>query len=97
MHEMEILSDKKALCHDSVFLRNPLVMVCVIIDGRFGSDGKEPACNEEDLGSIPGSGRTPGVENGNPLQYSGLENSTDREAGWATVHGVTKSRMQLSE
>ena len=66
MHEMEILSDKKALCHDFVFLRNPLVMVWVIIEGCFGSDGKEPACNEEDLGSIPGSGRTPGVENGNP-------------------------------
>ena len=97
MHEMEILSDKKALCHDFVFLRNPLVMVWVIIDGCFGSDGKEPACNEEDLGLIPRSGRTPGVENGNPLQYSGLENSMDRGAWRATVHGVAKSRMQLSE
>ena len=80
MHEMEILSDKKALCHDSVFLRNPLVMVCVIIDGCFGSDGKEPACNEEDLGSIPGSGRTPGEGSGTPLHYYCLENLMDRGA-----------------
>ena len=45
-----------------------------------------------DMGSIPVSGRFPGGEHGNPLQYSGLENSTDRGAWWATVRGVTKSR-----
>ena len=44
-----------------------------------------------DLGSIPGSGRSPGEGNGNPLQYSCLENPMDREAWQATVHGVTKS------
>ena len=49
-----------------------------------------------DLGSIPGSGRSPGEGNGNPLQYSCLENSTDRGAWWATVHGVTKSEIGLS-
>ena len=43
-----------------------------------------------DLGSIPGSGSSHGVGNGNPLQYSGLENSMGRGAWWATVHGVTK-------
>ena len=43
-----------------------------------------------DVGSIPGSGRFPGEGNGNPLQYSCLENSVDREAGRAAVHGVTK-------
>ena len=42
-----------------------------------GSAGKESACNARDLGSIPGLGRSPGEENGYPLQYSGLENSTD--------------------
>ena len=47
--------------------------------------------NTRDLGSIPGSGRFPGEENGNPLQYSWLENSMDRRAWQATVHGVTKS------
>ena len=44
-----------------------------------------------DLGLIPGSGRFPGGGNGNPLQYSCLENSMDRGAWWATVHGVTES------
>ena len=53
-----------------------------------GSDGKEPACNAGNLGLIPGLGRSPGVENGNPLQYSFLENSTDRGACQATVHGA---------
>ena len=43
------------------------------------------------LGSIPGLGRSPGGGNGNPLQYSCLENPMDRETWWATVHGVTKS------
>ena len=43
-----------------------------------GSDGKESACNARDLGSVPGSRRSPGEENGNPLQYSCLENSMDR-------------------
>ena len=45
-----------------------------------------------DTGLTPGSGRFPGVGNGNPLQYSCLENSKDRGAWWATVHGVAKSR-----
>ena len=55
-----------------------------------GSDSKESACNAGDLGSISGSGGSPGERNGNPLQYSCLEKSMDREAWWATVHGVTK-------
>ena len=49
-----------------------------------------------DMGSIPGSGRSPGGGNGNPLQYSCLENPMDRGSWWATVHGVTKSWTQLS-
>ena len=49
-----------------------------------------------DTGSIPGLGRSPGVGNGNPPQYSCLENSVDRGAWWATVHGVTKSRTWLN-
>ena len=57
-----------------------------------GSDSKKSACNKGDLGSIPGSGRFPGEGNGNPLQYSCLKNFMDREAGQATVHGVTKSQ-----
>ena len=55
------------------------------------SDGKEATCNVGDLGSISGLGRSPGEANGNPLQYSCLENPTDRGAQQATVHGVAKS------
>ena len=61
---------------------------------------KNPPANAEDagdLGSIPGLGRSPGEENGNPFQDSGLGTSKDRGAWWATVRGVTKSRTQLSE
>ena len=50
------------------------------------------ACNAGDPGSIPGSGRSPGEGNGTPLQYPYLENPMDREAWWATVHGVAKSQ-----
>ena len=49
------------------------------------------AGDAKDVGLIPGSGRSPGVGNGNPLQYSCLENSMDRGAWWATVHGAAKS------
>ena len=55
--------------------------------------GKESTCNAGDLGSIPGSGRSTGEGNGYPLQYSCLDNSIDRGAWWATIHGVTKSWM----
>ena len=58
-----------------------------------GSDGKESAYNAGDLGLIPGSGRSPGEGIGYPLQYSCLENSMDKGAWWATVHGVAKSDM----
>ena len=48
-----------------------------------------------EAGLIPGSGKSPGGGNVNPLQYSGLENHMDRGASWATVHGFTKSQTQL--
>ena len=60
---------------------------------------KESACNARDTGdtgSIPGSGRSPGGVNGNPLQYSCLENPMDRGAWWTVVHGVAKSQVQLT-
>ena len=62
-----------------------------------GSDGKESAYNAGDLGSIPGSGRSPGEGNGNPLQYSWLENPMDGGAWRATVHRVEKSQTRLSD
>ena len=58
---------------------------------------KESACNTGDLGSIPGSRRSPGEGNDYPLQYSCLENPMDREAWRATVHQVAKSRTRLSD
>ena len=61
-----------------------------------GSEVKASAPSAGDLGSIPGSGRSPGEGNGNPLQYSSLENPMDGEA-WATVHGVAKGRTLLSD
>ena len=61
---------------------------------RMGFPGslvvKHPPTNAGDMGLIPGLGISPGEGNGNPLQYSCLENSIDRGAWWATVHGVTK-------
>ena len=61
-----------------------------------GSDGKESSCSAGDPDSIPGLGRSPGEGNGNPLQYSCLENPMDRGAWWAAVHGVTNGQTLLS-
>ena len=55
-----------------------------------GSEVKASACNAGDLGSTPGLGRSPGERNGNPLQYSCLENPIDREAWWAILHWGSK-------
>ena len=74
-----------------------------LIDARIcqgcpgGSEVKASAWNARDLGSIPGSGRSPAEGNGNPLQYSCLENPMERGAWWATVQGLTKSRTRLSD
>ena len=65
------------------------------LNGGFpgDSDGKESACSVGELGSIPGSGRSPGEGNGNPLHYSCLGNSMNRGAWWSTVHGATELDM----
>ena len=70
---------------------------CVIVEDAdlglgSGSDGKESACNAGDPGLIPGLKRSSGEENGNPLQYSCLENLMDGGAWWATIHGFAKSQ-----
>ena len=62
-----------------------------------GSDGKESASNAGDLGSIPGSGRSPEEGNGNPLQHSFLVNPMDGGTWQATVHEVAKSQTRLSD
>ena len=62
------------------------------IDFLGGSDSKESVCNAGDLGSNPGSGRSPGEGNGNPLQYACLGNPMVGGAWWTTVHAVTKGQ-----
>ena len=96
----KILQEMGIPDHLTCFLRNLYAGQEATVRTRRGSTGaslvaqmvKESACNAGDLGSIPGSGRSPGEGNGNPLQYSCLENSMDGGAWWATVHGVAKSQ-----
>ena len=66
-------------------------------DFPCSSVGEDSACSAGDLGSVLGSGTSPGVGNGDPLQYSCLENSMDSGAWGATVHGVTKRQTTLSD
>ena len=89
---MSALGPKERKDRESL-LREPYRCRTVIRQVGFpaGSDCKESACNVRDLGSMPGLGRFPGEGNGYPLQYSGLENSRDREAWRVTVLGATKS------
>ena len=68
----------------------------MLVDFPGGSDGNASAYNVEDLGSVPGSGKSPGEGNGNPFQYSCLKNPMDGGAWWATVHGIKKSQTRLS-
>ena len=69
--------------------------------GELGFPGgtvvKNPPANAGEAGLLPGLGRSPGVGNGNPFQYSCLENFSGRGAWWPTVHGVTRSRTQLRD
>ena len=69
---------------------------CSVLGFLCGSDGKESAHSAEASSSVPGLRRSPGEGNGNPLWYSFLENSMDRGAWQAAVHGVAKSQTQLS-
>ena len=87
-------SDHSASCSLSAHGPLPHLSVCLHMSRWWlpcQLIGKERACNAGHPGSIPGLGRSPGEGNGNPLQYSCLENPMDRGAWWATVHGVTKS------
>ena len=79
-------SPGKRICYPLIFLGFP-----------GGLDGKNSACNEGDLALISGLGRFPGEGNSYPFQYSCLENSMDRGAWQATVHGVTKSWTEWND
>ena len=83
--------------HSLIFIELTLLLiVCSELGFPDSSSYQESACNAEDLGLIPGSGRSPGEGNGNPLQYSCLENPMDRGAWRATVHGAAESQTRLS-
>ena len=73
------------------------VDVGACVELALGFPSEASACNVGDLGSIPELGRSPGEGNGNPFQYSCLENPMDRGAWQATIHGVAKSRTQLRD
>ena len=89
--------ESRSVCID-LKLRLPLYIYHSAYTGfPGGSDGKESACNVGDLGSIPGSGRSPEEGDGNRLQYSCLENSMDRGAWQATVYEVAQSQTQRSD
>ena len=81
-----ILQTSKGTSKDNIFNLNSLVAQMI-----------ESSCNAGELGSIPGLGSSSGEGNGNPLQYSCLDNSMDKGAWWATVHGVTKSQTRVSD
>ena len=96
-----MLGSRRPLLHvwihwDTWSARHVLFKVSYASGFPGGSEVKASACNAGDLGSIPELGRSPGEGNGNPLQYSCLENPTDGGAWWATLHGVAKSGTWLS-
>ena len=79
-------------CVSNVYIKNIyLTQVTLVLGNLPSSEG-----DARDTGSTPGSGRSPEVGNGNPLQYSCLENSMERGAWWATIHGTTESHTWLS-
>ena len=90
-----IIQQNAAFFHDlkkNYFNKQEIERNSLILIKKYGSDGKESTCNMEDLGLIPGLGKSPGEGKGYPLQYSSLENSIDRGAWRATVHGVAKGQ-----
>ena len=78
-----------------VYIKTNYLCVSMCVGFPGASEGKESACNAEDMSLIPGLGRFPGGEHGNSFQYSCLENPVERGAWWATVHRVTKNQTQL--
>ena len=94
-------ADKEFICNaedsGSISLGEGMLPTPLFTGFPGGSDGKESTRNMGVLGSILGLGRSLGEGNGYPLQYSCLENSRDRGAWWAIVHGVTRSQIQLND
>ena len=88
-------------CFDGAMFSKSLIQFSVdgwgCVPSLLFTWGQASSCNAGDPGSIPASGRSPGEGDGNPLQYSCLENPMEGGAWWATVHGVAKSRTRLSD
>ena len=93
----EVICQFPCLKFPALISSTTLLAQIYILGFPGGSGGKESACNSGDPGLIPGLGKSHAGGRGNPLQYSCLENSVDKGACWATVHGVTKSWTQLSD
>ena len=92
----EVICQLPCLKFPALILSTTLLPQIYILGFPGGSGGKEFACNLGDPGLIPGLGRYHAEGHGDPLQHSRLENFMDKGAWWAIVHGVTKSRTQLS-
>ena len=90
------LQPTRLLCPGDSPGKNTGVSCHALLQGIFPTQGSNPCLLHWEVGSTPGSGRSPGGGNGSPLQYSCLENPLDRGAWWATVRGVAKSRTRLS-
>ena len=93
----EVICQLPCLKFPALILSTTLLAQIYILGFPGGSGGKEFACNLGDPGLIPGLGRYHAEGHGDPLQHSRLENFMDKGAWWAIVHGVTKSRTQLSD
>ena len=78
------------------FFFSPLVLLFLVSQIMVAQSEKDPSTITGELGSMPGSGRSPRGGNGNPLQYSCLENPMDTGAGWATIHGVARVGHDLA-
>ena len=87
----------QTMLHEFFYTSSEFLSAAFFLHVLYLVISKASACSAGDLGSIPGSGRSPGEGNGNPLQHSCLENPMDGGAWWATVHRVVKSRTQLSD
>ena len=95
LHYLKVLTGSHNLWKISASTNLP-ILFWFCSSPRPSAQSVEFACNAGSQGSIPGLGRSPGGENGNPLQYSCLENPMDRGVRWATVHGVTRVGYDLA-
>ena len=93
---LRFMSTELVMSLNHLILCHPLLLLSICPSFPCGSDGKESACSAGELGLSPGFRRSPGEGNGNPLQYSCLENLTDGGVWQVTPRGVTKSPTGLS-